>query len=134
MKKEGNTPPSAQEEIALVASEMLSRCVGQDDVLATALCNGHAVTRVGLAATDVAQLLIVEPTKLLDGRFVSGFRKLWRSPARNRRDRQRRQQWLEKRLCCAVDVTWDGVYEVHAGDDPGPLVVVKHAALCAEKR
>ena len=130
MKKK--RPTSAQEEIVLVANAVLNRCLGRDDMLATALCDGHVVNRVGLAATDVAQLLIVEPTKLLDDRFVSGFRELWQSPARNRRDRQRRQQWLEKRLCCAVDVTWDGVYEVHAGDDPGPLIVVKHAALCAE--
>ena len=132
MKKKRQKLTSAQEEIALLAREMLSRCVGQHDTLAITLCNGHVVERVGLAATDVAQLLIVEPTRLLDDRFVSGFRKLWRSPARNRRDQQRRQQWLEKRLCCVVDVTWDGVYEVRAGDDPGPLIVVKHAALCAE--
>jgi len=116
--------------VALVACAALGAVFEDEQVLASALCGGHIVASAGLCGTDVGEFLIIEPTKLLDDRFVRGFRKRWSVPAKDANVREDRRGWLKKQLCCSVEVAWDGVCEVHAGDDPGPLIVVKHTALC----
>lgn len=130
-KKKGNQ--IEDDGVALVACAAVGAVFDGDEVLASALCDGHIVAPAGLCGTDVGELLVIEPTKLLDDRFVRGFRKRWSVPTKDPSSREDRRHWLAKHLCCSVEVAWDGVYEVHAGDDPGPLIVVKHTALGARE-
>ena len=125
-RKENRT---GKRKAALLASAALNAFLDGEERSASELSQGHTVAPAGLCGTDVGELVILTPKKLFDGPFLCGFRRRWAVYAKDARAREARRRWLAKHLCCVVEVAWDGLYEVHAGDHPGPLILVKHASL-----
>ena len=128
MSKKTRKRERLAEAAGVIGGAILQSALDGEEVLASAVCSGHFVSPVGHSGTDVGQLLLVTPTKLLEERFLREFKQRWSMPSRKRRDRTERRKWLATHLSCVIDVTWDGLYAVYAGDTPGPVIVAKHVA------